>query len=108
MEGAGVLLGCCCPRVCSSSICMLVVRVRALIVLSVGVRYVWVAPSSLSKGGALSSVGGGHRLWAGSLFVGTGLLIVVGGARSHGGVFMGGGLSFMDAVVTCCLLCSHR
>ena len=37
---------------------------------------------SLSQGDTSSSVGGSRRLWAGSLFMGAGLLIVAGGARS--------------------------
>ena len=38
--------------------------------------------SSLSNRGVSSSMGGGCRLWAGSLFVGAGLSNVAGGARS--------------------------
>ena len=45
---------------------------------------------SLCVGGASSSVGGGRPLWAGSLFVGAGLSIVAGGARSRGRGVRGG------------------
>ena len=40
--------------------------------------------SLLSKGCTSSSMGGGCQLWAGLLFVGAGLSIVAGGARSRG------------------------
>ena len=71
MEGEGVLLGHRHP--CAHSRCPVYGHS-----LCVG------GTSSLSKGGMSSSVGGGRWLWAGSLFVGTGLSIVAGGACSRG------------------------
>ena len=69
----------------SSSVC-------ALVILSVGGCYAWVV----------------RRPWVGvvswgrgALFAGTGLS---GGLVRRGGLFVGAGLSFMGAVVTCHLL----
>ena len=127
MKGEGVLLGRRHPCARSSSVCALVVCVRArcpsgrsssvcaLVVLSMGVRYAWVARRRCLREArrrlgvgvvgcgpwvVFLFVGRGRRWWVwgvvhghcvvvvgtGLLFVGTGLPIVGGGARSHGQV----------------------
>ena len=66
--------------------------VCALVILSMGGCYAWVACRPW-----VGVVGWGH----GALFAGAGLS---GGLVHGGGLFMGAGLFFMGTVVTCCLL----
>ena len=117
----------------SSSVCTLVVHVRARCPcarsLSCARSLLCVGGvSSLSKGGGSSSVGGGRlvvmRGWrsrlvvvsgCGAVVVGAGLLLVAQGCRLEavgllrmGGLLVGAGLWFVGAVVTCCLLCGQH
>ena len=74
--------------------------------------------SSLSKGGALSSVGGSCLVvvsGCGAVVVGAGSLLVAQGCRLEavgllrvGGLLVGAGLWFVGMVVMCCLLCGQH
>ena len=74
--------------------------------------------SSLSKGGALSSVGGSRLVvvsGCGAVVMGAGSLLVVRGCRLEavgllhvGRLLVGAGLWFVGAVVTCRLLCGQH